>query len=95
MAQCRVYELTDGSVSIVYPVPENRRSSESLTDWLARAYAQTEQRMPQLQGRPFRDTDTDALPKRKRPDGKNTRDAWSFDPEKGAKIDPAKADKIK
>ena len=95
MTACRVYELPDGSVSIVRPVVATRRPSESEAEWLTRVYAQTEEKNPILRGRPFLDVTSDALPPRKRADGKNTRDAWSFDPLKGVKIDPAKENKIK
>jgi hypothetical protein len=79
MPRCRVYELEDGSVSVVHPAPNGRRGGEREEAWYARVMERTEAANPNLAGRPFADIDVADLPV-----DRSERNSWRLrdDPER-------------
>lgn len=82
----RVYRNPDNSVRVFTPNSSKQRPDEPAADFLARLAAENEQADPTLNGLPFVDTDSEALPSGEQ------RYAWRLNGRNQVVVDPTVTD---
>lgn len=98
MEKVRVVYRNDGGVSVVYPAPKSRRSTETEEQWLKRVFTKSIQpqydkdgnQVNPLVGCEYDDIDSSELPQ-----SREDRDAWTGEKGKGISVDEIKAVKLK